>query len=221
MSVQAYKIDRINLVTYKCRKKKIVKSVRCRYLAKSHIVNCNAQNQSFVYANFRGAIFKKVIFQNSIINGCDFWGATFNKCDFNGAKISDCVFMACKFKNCNFTDATISYTTIVNTSLTECKNIFLSKRTKLYKEYPNCVLSEKLKSALEVLKYNKNLRIYKLLHISDKKYNKLNLFLLQQRFTDEALPLLLMKLTERSTRNTTTYKKLERCLKSIEIDGIM
>lgn len=219
--MQAYKIDRINLITYKCQKKKIVKSVRCHYLAKSHIVNCNAQNQSFVYANFRGAIFKKVKFQNSIINGCDFWGTSFNDCDFNGAKISDCVFMACKFKNCNFTGATISYTTIVNTSLAECKNISLSKTTKIYKNYPNCVFSEKLASALEALKSNKNLRTYKLLSLSDKKYNELNLFLLQQRFTDETLPLLLMKLNDHSTKNITTYKKLERQLKSIETDGII
>ena len=66
--MQAYKIDRINLITYKYQKRKTVKSIRCRYLAKSHIVNCDAQNQSFVYANFRGAIFKKVKFQNSICN---------------------------------------------------------------------------------------------------------------------------------------------------------
>lgn len=44
--MQAYKIDRINLITDKCQKK-MVKSVRCRYLAKSHIINCNAQKSKF------------------------------------------------------------------------------------------------------------------------------------------------------------------------------
>ena len=92
------KIDRINLITYKCQKKKVLKSVRCRYLAKSHVVNCTAKNQNLIYANFRGSIFKKVKFQNCKISGCDFWGTTFNDCDFTGAEISDCVFMACKFK---------------------------------------------------------------------------------------------------------------------------
>lgn len=219
--MQAYKIDRINLITHKCQKKKNVKSIRCRYLAKSHIVNCNAQNQNFIYANFRGAIFTKVKFNNSTINGCDFWGTSFKDCDFSGAKISDCVFMACKFSNCNFTGTIISYTTIVNTSLAECKNISLSKRTEIYKNYPKCILTEELKAALEVLKSDKNLRTYKLLHISDKKYNELNLFLIQQRFTEEALPLLLIKLANHSTRNITTYKKLERQLKSMETSGII
>lgn len=219
--MQAYKIDRINLITYKCQKKKIVKSVRCRYLAKSNIINCNAQNQSFIYANFRGAIFTKVKFNNSTITGCDFWGTTFKDCDFSGARISDCVFMACKFSNCNFAGTIINYTTIVNTSLAECKNISLAERTTIYKNYPKCILSEELKAALEFLKSNKNLRTYKLLHVSDKKYNELNLFLLQQHFTTKALPLLLMELANHSTKKITTYKKLERQLKSFEIGGII
>lgn len=108
--MQKYKIDRTNLITYKHQKTKKVKSARCRYLAKSHIVNCDAQNQSFIYVNYRGSLFKKVKFQNCKIGGCDFWGTTFNNCDFRGANISDCVFMACKFYNCDFTDTIIDYT---------------------------------------------------------------------------------------------------------------
>ena len=158
-------------------------------------------------------------FNNSTITGCDFWGTTFKDCDFSGARISDCVFMACKFSNCNFTATTINYTTIVNTSLAECKNISLAERTTIYKNYPKCILSEELKATLEFLKSNKNLRTYKLLHISDKKYNELNLFLLQQRFTAKALTLLLMELVNHSTKKITTYKKLERQLKSFEIGG--
>ena len=46
---QTYKIDRLNLITYKGQKKKVVKSLRCRYMAKSQVVNCNAQSQSFEF----------------------------------------------------------------------------------------------------------------------------------------------------------------------------
>lgn len=216
-----YKIDRINLITYKCQKKKILKSVRCRYLAKSHIVNCNAKNQNFIYANFRGSIFKKVKFQNCKINGCDFWGTAFNDCDFRGAEISDCVFMACKFKNCNFSGATIKYTVIVNTSLAECQNIVFSEKTDVYKNYPKCALTEQLISALDILQSNRYLRTYKLLHISDKKYNELNLYLLQQRFSPKILPQLLTILANHSTKTITTYKKLERQLKCLENGAII
>ena len=31
---QAYKIDRVNLITYNGQKRKILRSMRCRYLAK-------------------------------------------------------------------------------------------------------------------------------------------------------------------------------------------
>ena len=215
------KIDRINLITYKCQKKKVLKSVRCRYLAKSHVVNCTAKNQNLIYANFRGSIFKKVKFQNCKISGCDFWGTTFNDCDFTGAEISDCVFMACKFKNCNFSDATIKYTVIVNTSLAECNNMTFSEKTEVYNNYPKSVLTEELIAALEHLKTNKNLRTYKLLHISDKKYNELNLYLLQRRFPRKVLPKLLLELPNHSTKNITTYKRLERQLKSIEKESII
>ena len=219
--MQKYKIDRTNLITYKHQKTKKVKSARCRYLAKSHIVNCDAQNQSFIYVNYRGSIFKKVKFQNCKISGCDFWGTTFNKCDFRGANISDCVFMACKFYNCDFTDTIIDYTTIVNTSLTECKNIFIDSTTQIYTTYPKCDLSDNLKDVIDNLKFNKNLRKCKLLHISDKKYNELNLFLLQQRFTNKELTELLMQLSNHSTATITTYKKLERQLKKIKESGII
>lgn len=211
--MQAHRIDRIILITHKCQKKKNLHSLRCRYLAKSHIVNCDAQNQSFIYINFRGAIFSKVKFNNSIINGCDFWGTTFNGCDFSNTNISNCVFMACKFNNCTFTGATINYSFIVNTSLTECQNILLAKNVKIFREYPTCTMTNELDSALQILKSNKNLRTYKLLHISEKKYNSLNLYLLQQHFTNEELPPLILELSKHSTKKITTYKKLEHQLK--------
>ena len=210
------KIDRINLITYKCQKKKVLRSVRCRYLAKSHIVNCTAKNQNFIYANFRGSIFKKVKFQNCKILKCDFWGTTFNDCDFTGAEISNCVFMACKFKNCNFSGTTLKYTVIVNTSLAECNHIICSETTEVYNNYPKSILTEELVDALEHLKSNKKLRTYKLLYISNKKYNELNLYLLQRRFSNKVLSKLLLKLSNRSTKNITTYKKLERELKNID-----
>ena len=49
---QAYRIDRINLITYPGNRKKILQSCRCRYLAKSHIVNCSAKGQTFDFVNF-------------------------------------------------------------------------------------------------------------------------------------------------------------------------
>lgn len=211
---QAYKVDRLNLITYKGQRKKVVKSLRCRYMAKSQVVNCNAQSQSFDFVNFRGSHFKKVTFKNAVFYGCDFWGTTFNGCSFQNAKFQDCVFMACKLKDCDFTGAEFSYSTIVNTNLSDCSHIDITSGVALYSTYPKCDLTPELQAALDVLKSNKNLRKNKLLSISDTKYNQLNLFLLQNRY-HARLPELLFELNNHSTAKIATYKKLERELNKL------
>lgn len=211
---QAYKIDRLNMVTYRGQKKKIVKSLRCRYMAKSQVINCNAQSQSFTFVNFRGSHFKKVNFKNAVFYGCDFWGATFNSCNFQNTKFQDCIFMASKLKDCDFTGAEFSYSVIVNTNLSNCDNINTSSGVELYSTYPMCDLTQELQTALETLKGNRNLRKNKLLFVSDTKYNHLNLYLLQKRYRGK-LPELLLELNNKSTANITTYKKLERVLNKL------
>lgn len=217
---QAYKIDRLHLITYKGKKKKVMRSLRCRYMAKSQVVNCNAQSQTFDFVNFRGSHFKNTNFTNAVFNGCDFWGASFNNCKFQNVQIKDCVFVACRFKNCNFSNAAFSYTVIVNTNLSQCLNIDISSGTTLYSTYPKCTISEKLATVLESLKGDRNLKKNKLLFISDSKYNHLNLFLLQNKYHDK-LPVLLSLLAETSTSTITTYKKLERVLHRLSQRAIM
>lgn len=118
----SYRIDQLHLITYKNQRKKVIRDIRYRYLAKSQIVNCNAQNKKVSYANFRGSHLKKVSFDSSEFFGCDFWGTSFNNCSFKNSKISDCVFMSCRFKNCDFEGAAFNYTTIVPKIPTEIYN---------------------------------------------------------------------------------------------------
>ena len=103
---QTYKIDRLRLITYKGQKRKTLRALHCRYMAKSHIVNCDAELQKFTFVNFRGSHFTKVNFKKAVFYGCDFWGTTFNSCLFHNTEFRDCVFMGCKFKNCDFSTAT-------------------------------------------------------------------------------------------------------------------
>jgi len=164
---QAYKIDKPSLITYKGQKKKAVNSLHCRYIAKSQVINCTAQSQSFEYINFRGSHFKKVNFKNTTFYGCDFWGTTFAKCDFQNARFIDCVFMASKFKTCHFSGARFNYSTIVNTNLSDCLDIDISSGVVVYKTYPKCDISPELADALTLLKNNRNLKKSKLLFVSD------------------------------------------------------
>ena len=208
---QSYKIDRLNLITYKHQKKKHLQSINSRYIAKSHIVNCLAVNQSFKYVNYRGSIITKVKFNNVFFYCCDFWGKSFNKCEFRNISFDNCIFMACKFKNREFINCNFSFTTIVNTNLSFCQGIDISSGVFYYRTYPNINVNEELKNALDVIKYDFNLRKNKLLFISEYKYNKLNLYLLKKKFKEE-LPDVLIELKNHSTKNITTYKKLELVL---------
>ena len=158
-------MDRIVLISYKGKKKKFIKSLYNRYLAKSQFVNCDARKKEFLYVNFRGSIFKGINFQNSLIKGCDFWGTTFRNCDFRNVTIDGCVFMACKFYNCKFSDASIVFTTIVNTSLSACHDIKISTNSKVYKSYPQVMISKEMESVIDSLKMNKIIRKTKILYL--------------------------------------------------------
>lgn len=205
---QAYRIDRLRIITYKGQKKKEMKSLRCRYMAKSLVVNCNAQSQSFEFVNFRGSHFKNVNFKNAVFCGCDFWGTTFKDCDFQNAKFQDCVFMASILRNCSFVGTAFSNSVIVNTKPPDCLSIDKCSGVLLYSTYPKCDMTIELNTALETLRDNRNLKKNKLLFISDTKYNQLNLFLLQGRYHNR-LPALLLELNHHSTAKNTTYKKME------------
>lgn len=217
---QAYRIDRLNLITYRGQKKKTMQSLRCRYIAKSQVINCTAQAHFFEYVNFRGSHFKNVDFGNATFYGCDFWGTSFANCRFVNTKFQNCIFMACRFKKCDFTGTEFSYSVIVNTNLSDCQNIDTTSGIRIYSQYPKNNISPELANALESIKFNRSLKKNKLLFISDTKYNELNLFLLQRQYRDR-LPELLLKLNSQSTSNITTYKKLERTLHKISKSDII
>jgi hypothetical protein len=109
-----------------------------------------------------------------------------------------------------------NFSKIVNTALDECRGIEVSRGIKIYKKYPKSHSSAELLHVLEILRNNLNIRKNKLLHLSGNKYNELNLYLLQKRYSLEELPQLLAQLNARSTKNITTYKKLELELRKIK-----
>lgn len=214
---ERYNVERINKITYPGKRKKRLNSYWCKYLAKSKIVNCLANQIEFYCINFRGSLFSRVVFEKIKISGCDFWGTTFNNCTFNNVDISETVFMSCKFKNCTFKNTKFYKTIIVNTSLNDCNNIDISSGVTILSKYPRFnIMSDELKKTLDTVKYDKNLKKCKLLFISDIKYNNLNLYLLLQYFTEKELAILLLEICQKSTRTITTYKSLKYNLKKLK-----
>jgi uncharacterized protein YjbI with pentapeptide repeats len=160
--------------------KRKLRTMRYRYLSKSILASCKGDGELYQCINFRGSHFSKSTYKNATFKGCDFWGTTFKKCKFNGAIFQDCVFQGCKFADCDFTGAKIQYSAIVNTNTDGCNGIMPEASTIILNRYPEVAISERLKDVLEGLRNNKNLRKTKVLWISDKKPNYLNLLLLTE-----------------------------------------
>lgn len=213
---QEYTIDRLNLISYNGTKKKELFDLRCRYLAKSVIVNSKAQNRNYVFVNWRGSLFTKTRLESVCFRGCDFIGTRFNSCKFKNVSFEDCTFVACTFKNCTFEDVVFRYSVIANTTLPTDVKV---ENGEILKSIPQIPVEYDLYIALESLHANQTLRKNKLLFLGDKKYNNLNLYLLQKRFDNRLLPSLLLSLNEKSTRTLTTYKKLEIALRKLRDNG--
>lgn len=197
------KIDRLYIVARSG--KRTLKSMKFRYLSKSIFANCKGDNESYEYVNFRGAHFSKSSYRKAHIKGCDFWGTTFNKCKFNDTVFQNCVFQGCKFKDCDFTGAKIQYSAIVNTNTEACKGLVLDASTAFLKQYPEVECTKEFLAALENMKTDPDLRKTKVLWISDKKLNHLNLFLLRRKYSEHQIEEYLNQLTRRDIKMLTTY----------------
>ncbi len=197
------KIDRLYIVARSG--KRTLKSMKFRYLSKSIFANCKGDNESYEYVNFRGAHFSKSSYRKAHFKGCDFWGTTFKKCKFNDTVFQDCVFQGCKFKDCDFTGAKIQYSAIVNTNTEACKGLVLDASTAFLKQYPEVECTKEFLAALENMKTDPDLRKTKVLWISDKKLNHLNLFLLRRKYSEHQIEEYLNQLTRRDIKMLTTY----------------
>lgn len=213
------KIDRVYIISSSGKRK--LKSMRFRYISKSILANCNGDGVSFEYVNFRGAHITKSSFRKSVFKGCNFWGTTFKKCKFKNTVFQDCVFLGCKFQNCDFAGSCIQYSAIVNTNLEECKGISPDSTTMILNKYPEVELSESLLRILETLKNNEILRKTKILWISDKKTNNLNLFLLKKKYNDEQIRNYLAHLSNKEIKILTTYGSLNLGLRKFKKRSII
>ncbi len=200
------KIDRIYLISSAGKRR--LKSMRFRYISKSIFANCKGDGETFEYINFRGSHFTKSSFKKAKFKGCDFWGTTFKKCKFSDAIFEDCVLQGCKFEDCDFTGTEIKYSAISCTNTAECKGISADTTTIILNIYPEVKISEILLETLEELKSNKDLRKTKVLWISDNKVNRLNIYLLKRKYSDEQLVGYLSQLTNKEIKSLITYGSL-------------
>jgi len=192
------------------------KEVRCRYLAKSKLIRCNFNNGVFHYVNLKGAIIKKTDFKNASFYGVDFLGTTFNNCNFIGAKFKDTIFVACKINKCNFKGAIFNNSIFVNTNL-ECieSKLVEGNKVEIFRQYPKVELQHDLIIAIEELKSNIHFMKTKVLHLSNNRYNYVNIMLLLRIFKQDELEKVLIIAKEKIKIDIVSYGHMEKELKKL------
>lgn len=178
------KMNRLNVFKGKSNKQ----VMQYQFYSKSRSFSAIFSNVTFKHVNFKGSIMTSCSFKNSEFIGVEFWGANFRNSNFTGARFKHCVFVGSLLKDTNFRNATFENCIFVNTNLENIKN-FNPARTgiEILVSYPDLDLSENLITTVEKLRVNEHILKYKILHLTTKKLNKLNLYLLLKKFGEETL----------------------------------
>lgn len=183
-----------------------------RYFCKSRCFKANFVKRKFENVNFRGAILTNTTFKESKIDGVDFLGTNLKKCTFKEATIKNSIFANAKLKGVNFSNVKFENVVFVSTNLKECKNLIENQAgIRIINPYPNFKISNQLKKILINLKEKNNIYSTRVLHLPGDKFNKLNLKLLLELFTEEVLIKKLEKLGEYKKR-INTFNQLKNIL---------
>jgi hypothetical protein len=178
------KMNRLNL--FKRRSNKQV--IQYQFYSKSRSFSAIFSNVTFKHVNFKGSIMTSCSFKNSGFIGVEFWGANFRHSNFTGASFKHCVFVGSLLKDTNFRNTTFENCIFVNTNLENIKNFNPTQEgVEILVKYPDFNLSESLIKTVENLRNNEHILKYKILHLTTKKLNKLNLYLLLKKFDEETL----------------------------------
>ena len=183
-----------------------------RYFCKSRCFNANFVKLKFENINFRGAILTNTTFREAKIDGVDFLGTNLKNSTFKGATIKNTLFVNAKLNGVNFSNVKFENVIFVSTNLKKCKNFSVEKDgIRVINPYPNFKISNSLKSVLISLKEKNNIYSTRVLHLPGNKFNKLNLKLLLEIFTEKILIRQLEKLIEYKKR-INTFDQLKSIL---------
>lgn len=169
----------------------------------------------FYNVNFRRSIITKTSFKKSNLIGVDFWNANLKGSNFSEANLENVIFVNTKLDYVNFKNTVFNNTYFVNTNLDKVKNLNINlEGIIILKKYPTIELSTALKDVLLDFKHYKNFYKTKILHLSQSKLNKFNIFILLKHFSEEELITKLTKLKENKKR-INTLNHLVETLKKI------
>ncbi len=191
------------------------KSYRYKYFCKSRSFKANFTECEFSHVNFRGSIMTYCCFKRSKFEGVEFLGTNLRNSNFESAYFKDVVFVGALLDNCKFKSAQFNNVLFVNTNISYCKNLETDCNGITFcSQYPKVNISSNLKDVLEELKENNYITKFKVLHLSTKKYNHLNIKLLLDEFSEEKLIKGLRKAKDKINRDICTLSCLTKFLQS-------
>ncbi|SEL61265.1 pentapeptide repeat-containing protein [Paenibacillus sp. OK003] len=185
-----------------------------KYFCKSRSFRASFRGSEFNHVNFRGAIITSSSFKKCKFNGVEFLGTNLKKCNFEGAHFKNTIFVGALLESCKFKSATFKTVIFVNMNFDNVRSLDLSNpQITILKEYPRIVISTDLQTSLDDLIGNSFISTYKVLHLSTKKLNHLNLKILLETFSEESLIKGLKILKEKNTKDIYTVSSLMNYLK--------
>lgn len=204
------KIRRLNSFYGKLQGRKFM----FQYYCKSRMFKVAFNGSSFLHVNFRGSIITYCSFKRCTFDGAEFLGTNLRKSNFEGSSFQNCVFVGtlldgAKFKGCHFNNVVF-----VNTSSDKAKSFPTDTHgITVFKHYPKMNVSPALAKVLDDGQGNRRIAPYKILHLTTKKYNHLNLKLLLDRYPEPELIRRLQWVISNVDRDICTLSSLKKWLR--------
>ena len=211
MVKQKYKITRLN--HFHSQLKFVGRTFEYKYFSKSRMFKCHFTNANIRHVNFKGSIITSCGFKNATIYGVDFLGTNLKNCNFRGAHLEKVIYVGAKLDGCSFKNTKFNDVIFVNTNLNVTKNLCIDSGVEILNKYPKVQISAELKTILDDLKNCNKIFKTKVLHLPNKRYNHLNLFLLLRKFSEDDLIRGLNIAKDRVKKDLCTYSCLEKFLK--------
>ena len=125
---------RIFFTLTKCSKK--LKGISNKYCYKSNMHNLIYKGANFKNVRYQSSIITKCNFNQAELIGVDFCNCNLRKSSFKNAKLKNVCFMNCNIEGTDFLNADFENVVFVCVGTNKAKNLSINSNCSIYKTYP-------------------------------------------------------------------------------------
>lgn len=171
---------RIFFTLINCQKKLQGISDKCCY--KSNMHNLTYKGAEFKNVRYQSSIITKCNFNQATLIGVDFCNCNLRKSSFKNAKLINVCFMNCNIEGADFEKADFENVVFVCVGTDKAKNLSINSNCKCYKTYPKFELEPEIQSQLLQLAEEPLLYKPHVLHVTKNKLNFWSLAILNDLY---------------------------------------